>query len=146
MPLLPRATRYWTRAPPSGAWKLLRDPIRLEFERQCDAHVCRPAQPQLRYHPENGYRALQSSARCRRTRCWAGPGRGARSLFSALDAGGCAVTRLVRIDNGELYPARPLKLFMITNNAAIAESDCLFYAVADDGSAICSWLSLQALP
>jgi hypothetical protein len=62
-----------------------------------------------------------------------------RSLFSALDAGGrCAVTRLVRIANGELYPAQPLKLFMITNNAAIAHSDCLFYAVADDGSTICS--------
>lgn len=60
-----------------------------------------------------------------------------RSLFSARDMGGrCAVTKLVRIDNGELYPAQPLKLFMITNNAAIAESDCLFYAVADDGSAI----------
>ena len=27
-----------------------------------------------------------------------------------------------------------LKIFMITNNAAIAESDCLFYAVADDCS------------
>ena len=68
---------------------------------------------------------------------WArGPERG---LFTALDAGGaCAVTRLVRIENGELYPAQPLKLFMITNNAAIAESDCLFYAVADDGSTICT--------
>lgn len=62
-----------------------------------------------------------------------------RDLFSALDAGGsCAVTRLVRIEDGQLYPAQPLKLFMITNNAAIAESDCLFYAVADDGSTICS--------
>jgi len=62
-----------------------------------------------------------------------------RSLFTALDAGGrCAVTRLVRIEDGRLYPAQPLKLFMITNNAAIAESDCLFYAVADDGSTICS--------
>jgi hypothetical protein len=35
-----------------------------------------------------------------------------------------------------LYTAQPLKLFMITNNVGIAESDCLFYAVADDGSAI----------
>ena len=61
-----------------------------------------------------------------------------RSLFLAQDAGGsCAVTRLVRIENGELYPAQALKLFMITNNAAIAESDCLWYAVADDGSTIC---------
>ena len=68
---------------------------------------------------------------------WAG-GR-ERDLFSALDAGGrCAVTRLVRIEEGKLYPAQPLKLFMITNNAAIAEADCLFYAVADDGSTIVS--------
>jgi hypothetical protein len=68
---------------------------------------------------------------------WAqGPERG---LFTALDAGGrCAVTQLVRIKGGELYPAQALKLFMITNNAAIAEADCLFYAVADDGSTICS--------
>jgi hypothetical protein len=62
-----------------------------------------------------------------------------RQLFSALDAGGrCAVTKLVRIKQGKLYPAQPLKLFMITNNAAIAHSDCLFYAVADDGSTICA--------
>ena len=60
-----------------------------------------------------------------------------RNLFSAQDAGGrCAVTRLVRIEDGRLYPAQPLKLFMITNNAAIAESDCLFYAVSDDGKPI----------
>ena len=62
-----------------------------------------------------------------------------RSLFTARDMGGrCAVSKLIRIENGEVYPAQPLKLFMITNNAAIAESDCLFYAVADDGSAICA--------
>ena len=60
-----------------------------------------------------------------------------RSLFTALDAGGrCAVSRLVRVRDGKLYPAQPLKLFMITNNAAIAESDCLFYAVSDDGRPI----------
>ena len=59
------------------------------------------------------------------------------TLFKALDATGvCAVTRLVKIENGKLYAAQPLKLFMITTNAAIAQSDCLFYAVADDGSAI----------
>lgn len=63
----------------------------------------------------------------------------ATRLFTAQDAGGrCAVSRLVRVEDGVLYPAQPLKLFMITNNAAIAESDCLFYAVADDGSAICA--------
>jgi hypothetical protein len=60
-----------------------------------------------------------------------------RRLFSALDATGrCAVDRLVRSDAGILYPARGLKLFMITTNALIAETDCLFYAVADDGQTI----------
>jgi hypothetical protein len=68
---------------------------------------------------------------------WAGSD--TRLLFSALDAGGrCAVSKLVRVEDGKLYPAQPLKLFMITNNAAIAHSDCLFYAVADDGATICS--------
>ena len=58
-------------------------------------------------------------------------------LFSAFDANGrCAVSRLVRIDQGKLYPAQRLKLFMITTNAAIAESDCLFYAVAENGYTI----------
>lgn len=60
-----------------------------------------------------------------------------RDLFTAIDAGGrCAVTRLVRIENNEIYPAQALKLFMITNNPDIASADCLFYAVADDGAPI----------
>jgi len=62
-----------------------------------------------------------------------------QELFSALDSSGrCAVSKLVRVEQGRLYAAQGLKLFMITNNAAIAQSDCLFYAVADDGSTICS--------
>lgn len=57
------------------------------------------------------------------------------ALFSALDEHGrCAVSTLLREEGGRLYPARPLKLFMITTNAAIAQADCLCYAVADDGS------------
>jgi len=62
-----------------------------------------------------------------------------QALFKALDAGGsCALHKLVRVEQGQLYAAQALKLFMITNNAAIAQSDCLFYAVANDGSTICS--------
>ena len=53
--------------------------------------------------------------------------------------GRCAVSRLVRIEGGKLYPAQPMKLFMITNNAAIAETDCLFYAVRDDEASISSF-------
>ncbi len=60
-----------------------------------------------------------------------------RDLFVASDQGGrCAVSRLVRVCDGQLYPAQALKLFMITNNPEIASTDCLFYAVADDGKAI----------
>jgi hypothetical protein len=60
-----------------------------------------------------------------------------RELFRARDAAGrCAVASLVRARDGELYPVQDLKLFMITNNAAIAQSDCLFYAVARSGDAI----------
>jgi hypothetical protein len=53
-----------------------------------------------------------------------------RSLFWAQDASGrCAVSRLLRVEAGRLFPAAPLKLFMITTNATIARSDCLFYAI-----------------
>jgi hypothetical protein len=62
-----------------------------------------------------------------------------RKLFTARDShGGCAVSRLVRIEDGKLFPAQALKLFMITNNEAIAKSDCLFYAVVDDLNTVCS--------
>ena len=118
--------------------ELLRDPIRLELnqgvsltysEQPCDSYDI-TLKPDIEHHNFGGV----------------GPGTqlgwaigDARRLFSAQDAGGrCAVSKLVRVESGILYPAQPLKLFMITNNASIAESDCLFYAVADDGSAICS--------
>ncbi len=41
---------------------------------------------------------------------------------------------VLRTEAGVLFPAQPLKLFMVTTNPAIAKSDCLFYAVTDDGS------------
>jgi hypothetical protein len=117
--------------------ELLRDPIRLELND--NVTLTYADQPSVNYDitlkqdiEHHNFGAVAPDTLLG----WArGP---ERSLFSALDAGGrCAVTRLVRIVNGELFPAQGLKLFMITNNAAIAESDCLFYAVADDGSTIC---------
>jgi hypothetical protein len=124
--------------PPPADWglELLRDPIRLElndkvtltYAEQPSASFDITLRADIEHHNFGtvGADTLLGWA--------AGP---ERSLFSARDAAGrCAVSRLVRIENGELYPARPLRLFMITNNAAIAESDCLFYAVADDGRAI----------
>lgn len=59
-----------------------------------------------------------------------------RSLFVATDQSGrCAVTRLVRIEDGKLFPAQTLKLFMITTNAVIATADCLLYAVETEPEA-----------
>ena len=118
--------------------ELLQDPIRLELnenvtltyaEESCDNYDI-TLKPDIEHHNFGGVKTdtLLGWARAE-----------ASQLFSAQDAGGgCAVSRLVRIVDGEVYPAQPLKLFMITNNAAIAHSDCLFYAVADDGSTICA--------
>ncbi|MGV6806748.1 MAG: succinylglutamate desuccinylase [bacterium] len=51
-----------------------------------------------------------------------------KALFSATDKHGkCAVERLVRVEDGRLYPAAPMQLFMITNNPEIATTDCIFY-------------------
>lgn len=65
-----------------------------------------------------------------------------QSLLRASDASGrCAVGALLRCDGEMLYAARTLKLFMITTNAVIAQSDCLFYAVSGDGEPILPLLS-----
>ena len=39
---------------------------------------------------------------------------------------------ILKLDDDKLYPAQPLKLFMITSNPVIAKSDCVFYAVKDE--------------
>ncbi|PCJ44493.1 MAG: succinylglutamate desuccinylase [Moraxellaceae bacterium] len=46
------------------------------------------------------------------------------------------LTKVLREEAGVLYVAQPIRAFMITTNADIAKSDCLFYAVADHGGAI----------
>ena len=118
--------------------ELLQDPIRLELndnvtltyaEEPCASYDI-TLMPDIEHHNFGGVTPDTMLG-------WAGAAE--RQLFSAMDAGGrCAVSKLVRIEDGILFPAQPLKLFMITNNAAIAHSDCLFYAVADDGSTICA--------
>lgn len=56
-------------------------------------------------------------------------------LFRASGASaGRPVSALVRATESTLFPAQTLKLFMITTNATIAQTDCLFYAVVDDGA------------
>lgn len=44
--------------------------------------------------------------------------------------------KLFRVDDGRLLLVQPIKSFMITTNPVIAKSDCLFYAVTDEGHQI----------
>lgn len=44
--------------------------------------------------------------------------------------------RVLKVRNGQIYPAQSLKAFMITTNPVIAKSDCLFYAVKATGEPI----------
>jgi hypothetical protein len=120
-------------SPPETDWELdlLADPIRLELKENVTLtyaeEPCANYDITLRADIEHhNFGVVPASTLLG----WAeGP---AKELFSAQDTGGrCAVTRLVRIEQGRLYTAQRLKLFMITNSAAIAESDCLFYAIAD---------------
>ena len=59
------------------------------------------------------------------------------SIFSAnnLDSE-CVLNEIITIKDSCLYTSQNLKLFMITNNPAIAKMDCLFYAVKDNGNGV----------
>ncbi|WP_088328508.1 succinylglutamate desuccinylase/aspartoacylase family protein [Lacimicrobium sp. SS2-24] len=49
----------------------------------------------------------------------------------SLDGDANLLTRWFRVERNQLMTKCPLKLFMITTNADIAKSDCLFYVVED---------------
>jgi succinylglutamate desuccinylase/aspartoacylase family protein len=58
-------------------------------------------------------------------------------LFSCKNSReACVLKQLLYISDGKLLTCQDLKLFMITTNPLIAQSDCLFYAVKSDGSEI----------
>jgi hypothetical protein len=44
--------------------------------------------------------------------------------------------QVLRVRDGQIYPAQAIKTFMITTNPVIAKSDCLFYAVKATGEPI----------
>lgn len=52
------------------------------------------------------------------------------SLVARDARGEDRLQQFFRSEHGRLYPRKPLKLFMITSNAEIARSDCLWYFVA----------------
>lgn len=55
------------------------------------------------------------------------------TVLSAIDSDGIErVSDFLELRGTALFPARKLKLFMVTNNPEIARKDCLFYLVAED--------------
>jgi len=44
--------------------------------------------------------------------------------------------KVLRVKDGQIYPAQAIRTFMITTNPVIAKSDCLFYAVKATGEPI----------
>lgn len=64
---------------------------------------------------------------------WLGP-RGLDIFQVEAEDGRDLVQELFRNEEGRLFPAKPLKAFMITTNPVIAKSDCLFYAVTPEGN------------
>lgn len=50
-------------------------------------------------------------------------------VFAKNAAGTAPIQQFFRVVGGELRPLMPLKLFMITTNITIAQSDCLYYFV-----------------
>lgn len=66
---------------------------------------------------------------------WLGD-KGLSCLVAENTKGEDKLRKILREENGMLYAAQPIRAFMITTNATIAKSDCLFYAVADHGGEI----------
>ncbi len=67
---------------------------------------------------------------------WLGP-RGL-DIFRIDDDNRNLAPGLLRQVDGRLYPAQPMRAFMITTNPVIAKSDCLFYVVKPDGRSFLS--------
>ncbi|GAB5412968.1 MAG: hypothetical protein Cons2KO_05710 [Congregibacter sp.] len=119
--------------PPDWGLELLDDPVRLELR---DGVTLAYGESPVAGHDITLRRDIEhhnfGSVHCDTPLGWINGA--VRELFLAINSSGkCALDAVVREDRGVLYPAQSLKLFMITTNAHIAETDCLFYAVADDG-------------
>ncbi|PIE39362.1 MAG: succinylglutamate desuccinylase [Gammaproteobacteria bacterium] len=124
--------------PHAADWDLdrLLDPVRLEL--RPDAVLCYAdtAQPHahITLHPEverYNFGAVKAGTELG----WVTAP--VATLFTALDKNGnCALDKILATSGNTLKIASDLRLFMFTNNAAIAKSDCLFYAVHDDGKSI----------
>ncbi len=69
--------------------------------------------------------------------CLGWVGESVRHCFRTVNGQGQEISeKILRIEDGKLYPAQDIKAFMITANPVIAKSDCLCYVVTDRGETI----------
>ena len=132
----------WDALPASDAVEIMHNPVRLELTDACDlayapeprSDVALTLRPDIEHH---NFGVTPAGTHLG----WV-HGAGLRDLFVARNtAHTCVLEDLVSLSGGELRTKRPLKLFMITTNPLIAKSDCLFYAVQDNGGEITPALS-----
>ncbi|WP_230970657.1 M14 family metallopeptidase [Nitrogeniibacter aestuarii] len=124
----------WDALPADDAIEIMYNPVRLELTETCELAYARAPvsdvpltlRPDIEHH---NFGLTPAGTHLG----WV-HGAGLRDLFVARNtAHTCVLEDLVSLSSGELRTKRPLKLFMITTNPVIAKSDCLFYAVQDDG-------------
>jgi len=123
-------------APPRADWALeiLHEPVRVEITRDAtisyqespDSNVDITLPPDVEHH---NFGAVSPEV----VLGWVKPDSWDK-LRVETALGRDVKARVLQLREGRLHPAQALKLFMITTNPTIAKSDCLFYAVTDDGS------------
>jgi len=127
----------WNALPAEDAIEVMHNPVRLELTAACtlaygdepQADVALTLRPDIEHH---NFGITPAGTQLG----WV-HGAGLRDLFVAKNtAHTCVLEDLVSLSAGELRTKRPLKLFMVTTNPVIAKSDCLFYAVQEDGREI----------
>ena len=123
-----------TPAPADWGLEVLREPVRLELTEDAnityseaeDVYADITLPPDVEHH---NFGRITTEVPLG----WVKPGSWDK-LIIKTPAGKDVKDKILKLDGNRLYPAQALKLFMITTNASIAKSDCLFYAVTDDGS------------
>jgi len=124
----------WDALPAPDAVEVMHNPVRLELTQACDlayADTPRADVPlTLRRDIEQHNFGITPAGT---PLGWVN-GANLRDLFVARNSTDtCVLEDLLCLEDGVLRTRRPLKLFMITNHPAIARSDCLLYAVQEDG-------------
>ncbi|WP_217424588.1 M14 family metallopeptidase [Nitrogeniibacter mangrovi] len=124
----------WADIPDPGAIEVMHNPVRLELTEACTLAYDRAPRTDVPLTLRADIEHLNFGITPAGTHLGWVRGAGLRDLFVARNtAHTCVLEDLLCLVGGELRTRRPLKLFMITTHPGIARSDCLFYAVQDDG-------------